>query len=454
MNDNTNIDTNITVEQKFAKIMLSLRVLRPFYSAVYEVTEKKKDNTCETIGVGTNDMVYNYDFVDKTPFDELLYIILHEVGHIALMHVARRDNRDPALWNIAADLYVNKMLSEEFGITPGQTVTINGTNITMPVNGLFCSSIDIDEDYTEAIYESLEKQGKQNGYMDAVNGHSNSPKDGYGYSFTYSGSKKKEDSWGRAISDEPQVFRTTVKPGDKTGLDLVDNGDDQALKKQKADKLVADAMVRVEMSSTNCGSGSNGLLAIIKKMLKSELDWRKLLRKYLIAATTSDSSFSKPDKRMYYQKSIYPGQVCDELNIIKGVKVCIDTSGSISDEDIAYFCGQVYQLTKQFKIDAELIYWDTDIQSTGQFSGYKEFNRVNIVGRGGTDPSVVFKYFDTKKCKIKPVVTLMFTDGYFSTSSITSKQRKKYKDTIWIMTRGHDKAFNPPFGRKAIAKFN
>lgn len=448
----TDINANLTVEQKFAKIMLHMRILRPFYSAIYEVIEKKPSNSVETVGVGTNDMVYNYEFIDKTYFDELVFVMLHEVAHLALQHVARRENRNPQLWNVACDLYVNQVLAEEFGIQPGTSKMVNGINITMLSNCLYCSSIDVDNDFTESIYEELEKQAKKNGFMQAYNqGDTDKSASGSGYSFTYTGSKK-EDSGPYSQNSANRTFKAVIQPGKQ--MDLVDSGDEQSLKQQKADKLVSDAMVKVEMSSQACGDGSSGLLAHVKKMMKSQLDWRKLLRKYLISATTTDSSFSRPDKRMYYQKSIYPGQVSDEVNSIKGVKVCIDTSGSISDDDIAYFCGQVYELTKQFKINAELIYWDTSIQSTGEFEGYKEFSRVDIYGRGGTDPSVVFNYFDSKKCKIKPVVTLMFTDAFFSTDRITPKQRKKYKDTIWIMTRNHDKEFKPPFGKKAIAKFS
>ena len=157
---------------------------------------------------------------------------------------------------------------------------------------------------------------------------------------------------------------------------------------------------------------------------------------------------------MFYQKAIYPGQVQDEINGIKGIKICIDTSGSISDEDIEHFCGQVYSLTKQFNIDAELIYWDSDIQSTGEFKDYREFEHIDIYGRGGTDPSVIFNYFDSKKCKVKPVVTLVFTDGFFSVSNISALQRKKYKDTIWIMTKNSNKNFDVPFGKKAEVKFS
>ena len=432
----------MSVDQKFAKAMLNLRSLRPFYSAVYEIIEKRESDIVPTIGVGTNDMAYNYKFVDNTAFDELMFILLHEIGHIALMHVARRENRDAKLWNIACDLYVNKVLADEFDIVPGKCKTVNGITVSMPFGSLYCDSLDVNEDYTESIYEILESQAKSNGYF------SNSGKSEY--EFVYVGSKPhKSTVLNNSTGD---VFKIRVNK-DNAPSDLIDNGDDINVKQQKAEKIVSDAVVRVEMSSSSCGDTPGGLQALARKRLESHLDWRKLLRKYLISATTSDSSFSKPDKRMYYQRAIYPGQVSDEVNMVKGVKVCIDTSGSISDEDIEYFCGQVYDLTKQFKIDAELIYWDAEVQSTGKFTGYKEFERVDIYGRGGTDPSVVFNYFDSKKCKIKPIVTLMFTDAYFSVDGITPRQRHKYKDTIWIMTRHHDKDFKPPFGRKAIATF-
>ena len=84
-------NNNLTVEQKFAKIMLELRILRPFYSAVYEVMEKIESESCKTVGVTTDKMVYNYEFINNCKFDEMVFIMLHEIAHIALMHVARRE---------------------------------------------------------------------------------------------------------------------------------------------------------------------------------------------------------------------------------------------------------------------------------------------------------------------------------------------------------------------------
>ena len=43
---------------------------------------------------------------------ERVFIYAHEVLHCALSHVPRRGNRDPRLWNIAADIVVNGLLIE------------------------------------------------------------------------------------------------------------------------------------------------------------------------------------------------------------------------------------------------------------------------------------------------------------------------------------------------------
>ena len=68
--------------------------------------------------------------------------MLHEVLHMALLHVTRRQNRDPHIWNIAADIVVNDLI-------------IRNTPFKLPDGAI------IDKKYrdksVEYIYESLLK---------------------------------------------------------------------------------------------------------------------------------------------------------------------------------------------------------------------------------------------------------------------------------------------------------
>lgn len=474
----TKTNDELDIDEKFAKALLILRTLRPFYSAIYEVMEKQESELVTTMGVTTDKLVYNKEFIQSIPFSEFMFVILHEIAHIALKHVARREKRDPVLWNIACDFYVNAMLSYEFGFSPSTTdsnsrgkTLYNNTSaiieklpISFPKWVLYDSTVDIYEDNAEELYQHLEKQGNENGYF---NEKINSPSNEMGNkSYKFSLVTKQKENRSTKTKDKganSEVKQNTgcthgenegeFKVTTTTVTDLIDDGSDQNSKEQSANKIVTDAQVRVEMSSKTAGTDPGELLRLAKLLSKTQIDWRKLLKRYLVQATISDSSFASPDKRMYYQKAIYPGQTQDILNNIKGVKVCIDTSGSISDEDLSYFFAQVYDLTQKFKIDAELIYWDAEIQSKRDFKIYKEFERVDCTGGGGTDASVVFNYFESKACKVKPVVTLIFTDGYFPINFNTPKFKRKYKNTIWIMTKAHNTDFNPPFGIVTKAKF-
>ena len=48
----------------------------------------------------------------------------------------------------------------------------------------------------------------------------------------------------------------------------------------------------------------------------------------------------------------------------------------------------------------------------------------------------------------------MFTDGYYCDNWSRPEYKKRFKDTIWIMTKGYNKEFKPDFGKLAVAKFD
>lgn len=445
------MNIRLTVDQKFAKTINELRNIRPFYSAIYESMERVESDMVDTMGVTANKMLYNHKFVDSLSFNKLMFIQLHEIGHVALMHVPRLEKRDPQLWNIACDLYVNKLLSEEFNIEPGETDT--NKIVTFPKEGLYCSSIDLEVDYVEGIYDTLISQAKSNGYMggssgyaDDTNQNSNNSKnntDGESFTFEYKGSGTSRDSYS-SITIE-------IVP-DNYSCDIIDDGSDTLQKQNDNQRILSDAKMRNELHSYS--KNGKGLLEIkVDEILKSYVDWKKLLRKHCIILKSKDSSFSTPDKRMYYQSAIYPGQISDESNSLKDIKICFDASGSISKKDMSYFYGQVHDILKSFKVNAEVVYWDTAVEARSDFATVVDFNKVTGKGGGGTNPDCIFEYFDSKQCKNKPSVSLIFTDGFFGEIDGSKRWARKYKNTIWVMTRNYNTDFKPPFGKLTIAKF-
>lgn len=409
---------NMTVEQKMARVIIDLRKIRPFYSAVYETIPKVEvlDNPIMTMAVTVNSLLYNPKFIEQIAYEEFLFHVCHEIAHISLLHVLRQQNRDRIIWNLACDYYVNKLLSEEFDIHPELKPTNSSYNITFCDEKLYDDSINIEEQSCEEIYDRLLEEYKAE---------------------TEQASSTKTN-------------RSVIPDGYTPDL-VCDTGDSvipQMQLEQIASEMLSKALVNAETMGTNgIGQTASILDRHVRKIVKGKIDWKKILRKYLRVASLTDTSFSRLDKRYIYADRLVPGQVEDEKRKLEGVKICIDTSGSISDEDLGIFLGQVWKMCKQFKVSAEVIYWDTLITSKGSFTGYAEFERVNQLGGGGTDPACVFEYFSSKECKVKPVVSIVFTDGYLGKKFDTTQNKRKYKDTIWILNEQGNRNFKPSFGK-------
>lgn len=454
MDNQNNEELQMSADDKLARVFLAMKAYAPFYNAVYSSMEKVESDSIDTIGVSCEQLVYNKKFVEGLTHPELMFISLHEIFHIALMHPARACGKDRHLYNIAADLVVNKLISDEFNLLPGNTYVKDKTtdkyNLTFPEDGLFSRVLNTDTVSVEDIYAELEKQAQTNGYTKDVNSGIESDK---GHKFRLPASLLSHGNSHNPSDD----FVLDVYVKHEYSDDLMDTGDDANLQETKNRQILNDASIRNEMQKGNgIGTGSSKLERMVKTLLDSHIDWRKLLRKYLIHITSSDSTFINPDKRMFYQSAIYPGQDKDGDLALRDVKVCFDSSGSISDEDLARFHGQVLSLTKQFKLSAEAMYWDTEVESKANIKNFRELKNAKAAGYGGTDPSCLFKYFDSKKCKHKPSVILIFTDGYICRDALdkNTKWHKKYKDTIWIITKDGDEKFKPPFGKVTYAKYS
>lgn len=430
---------SLTVDQKFAKVVIDLRKVRPFYSAIYEAMPHIETDRIETMGVTTNKLYYNPKFVEGKKYKEFLFVVLHEIAHMALLHPLRGEKLDKELFNIACDLYVNKLVADEFGVEPG-TASYNA-NVQMPTDGLYCSSIDLDVDYAEGIYEQLYNQAKENGYFD------NQKSDSDNFEFNIHGSTPTNSKY--------DDLKITINR--QYVCDLIPGKGDRLQQEDEARQILAEAKTRFEMFNDGSGAGNEAgrLKFMVDEILKSHLDWKKLLRKFCIKHRSTDSSFARPDKRMYYQQAIYPGQVENSEEVLKNVKICMDTSGSVSDTDTKYIMGQIDDILKAFKTEAELICWDTEVECAYDFNRTATIKQKGLSGRGGTDPTCVFEYFESKQCKVKPFVTLIFTDGYFYGDEYNNpKFKRKYKNTIWVMTKNYNKQFEPPFGKLAVARFD
>lgn len=422
----------MTIEEKLTAVMLKLKNVRPFYSAIYSQLPKKvlpKEAPMQTMAVGPKELWYSEEFIKETPMNELMFVNMHEIYHIAMMHSLRREKRHPIIWNYACDYYINSALSSELSIQPGGKTVVNGVEIKFPNGLLFDSKVNVQTQSAETIYDNI----KDNFKFSATDGKSWFVQD------PDTGEWKEVDK-----SSQSKGI------GDSNGFDLIPvqgaSGEASEIEKKNMIESVKEILIRADTKCRMAGVGECHMQREVAKILAPKVDWKKLVKKYLIEEVSKTSSLSTPDKRMMYQDAIMPGFDGKDKTCLQRVKIGIDTSGSISAEDLGIFHAQIAQLLQKYKVGAEVLYWDSGIEGKGKFDNKQTFIKLKPMGGGGTSPECVFAYFESRECKEKPAFTIMFTDGFFSCEPI-KKYAKKYKDTIWVITPYGDNSFEAPFGK-------
>jgi predicted metal-dependent peptidase len=122
----------------------------------------------------------------------------------------------------------------------------------------------------------------------------------------------------------------------------------------------------------------------------------------------------------------------------------LDTSGSMSNEDMAFGVSQLQSLDEKNEgtivfADAE-IYWDEAVKI--KKCNAEELRKLKPVGRGGT---MFGEFFDQYEKKIGECdFLIVITDGYLSDGDV-SCMRNPLVEVIWLLTA--NSSFTPPFGK-------
>ena len=142
---------------------------------------------------------------------------------------------------------------------------------------------------------------------------------------------------------------------------------------------------------------------ILDKINYSEppkFDWRSYLRRF---AGGSTKIYTKKSRRKYnkrYQEN--PGlKIKPKRHILVG----IDTSGSVSTEELKEFLHEIHHMQKTGS-DITIAQADTAISHIGPYNHRKDFQ---IYGRGGTDFQPIIDYYNANVHKYTCLIYL--TDG-------------------------------------------
>ena len=494
--------SGMTVEQKLGYVTIALRKNSPLYATMMRCVnrvESSKELGVKTMAVSQDTMYFSSDFVIKLTLPEIIFVVMHEMSHIAMNHRGREGGREHKLWNTACDLFINKMLADEFNITePAKPVPMiradsgkgdGSYTIALPRVGLFSDKVDITKDTPEGIYEELKEAREKAQQQMSNNGTGSGSTSGAGQSNDSqsddNGNNQENGNGGQESSSKQTNNGEDQNGSDNSGgVDITFRGD--KVGKLNDDGLVvvsdaiADDMVddpdsknRSNEEKKSFGQAMQRKIATLQKMagqdgacgraweiimadIAPKLNWKKLLRNKLTEFSAKETSFMSPDKRFVHKKMHIPGYRNGQPDSLKNIKICIDCSGSIDNDDLGVALKQIKDLFREYKASGEIIFWHSSIMNIEPFKTPEEALKARPKGSGGTDPNCIYELFSTNKQykrggPLEPSCILIFSDGYITPLEDKYKNNKVFRDTIWIIN-SDNKDFKPLFGKVAPLK--
>jgi len=203
------------------------------------------------------------------------------------------------------------------------------------------------------------------------------------------------------------------------------------------------ATQQAAQAAKTCGKLPGDILRLVEDILEPQVDWKEALRQFVDRISRNDYSWRRPNSRYMASGVILPTLYNQEL---PPIIVAIDTSGSISPDELKQFAGEIDDILNQYPTTLTVIYCDTRVTEIETFTAENRPIKLNAKGGGGTRFSPVFEKVETFE---EPPVCLVYL------SDLESNDWGNEPDypVLWIQTTGNKKIV-PPFGELIRMGYN
>lgn len=387
-------------------VLARLRILdkHGFYGIMLMHMKFSLDNNCETAYTDGKKIAFSPKFMDNLSDEEIEFVLMHEILHVALKHCFRGRDYEPLIFNIACDIVVNSNILKSNG---GDLDTITLKNF-----GESMHTINNEEgnEYTaEEVYELLLKtsdvknylKNKQKMLKDLENqlGKSNDANENQnkGSELDNRGipiPKKGIDKYGSLFDDHSKW----KGPGD------FDQGDID-----EVNKLISEAAESTN-KRPNAGDVPLGAQRIVEELLHPTIDWRLLLYDF-VQNEIIDYSFNPPDARYNDFDFFMPDfNVKDEK--VEKILFMVDTSGSIDNQQLTMAYTEIRGAIEQFdNLEGYLGFFDACVYEPLPFTSVDDLLSIKPRGGGGTSFHCIFDYIKNNMEEY-PKFVVIITDGY------------------------------------------
>ena len=392
-----------------ARITQGLRMLTvpfPHLAGLAAAVRVNLDDRVPTMGIfASGRLVANPAFTAKLSSNDLLFVLAHELLHLALRTHSRSVTSSPLEFNYAHDYIINDILRHALGVTQ------------IPAGGLDMAGAR--EKSAEEIVLDMRRNGS---------------------------SPSRTQVWEGEIVTIGEVFGPGRSPSPGKG-DVLDAGSERGMFPKDSEaqearaKAIRDiaakgmAMAKAILALRGRGRESGGSTQNVRALRGIyRTPWQIALQRWLEGVTPGERTFTRASRRGAERTDVVmPGRqrYAMMLNVI------LDTSGSMSQE-IPGALGAIADFCEAAGIDEiRVVQCDTEVTSDETLSP-AELAEYEVRGYGGSDMTPAMKAFAAD-----PRITsaIIITDG-----DITYPPEPMPFAVLWAVP-GQAAQFSPPYGR-------
>lgn len=411
----------LTARSKVGEALHALCCDYPLFANIALAWNVVENADFDTMATNGPTLFYSASFVESLTIAETEWVLLHEAGHIFLGHHLRLLGVNPDESNEAFDLALNSLIREH---CPSERLR---KMVLIPGQGRYAKlPLDMDAEYYHAtLYPPTSTPPPQPEQSEQESGNAQDASEGQA-----EGSDSASDSKSEGSKQRPPKGLGGVLPAPKT-----ETAEERAESEAQWKETVAEGIAIAEQ----CGKLPGWMKDIGEKLLgKSEIDWRTILRRFLIKTVPQGMSYTRPNRRSAYRTDFrLPARRAkggaDGL-------IIADTSGSIFDLIKDKVLPELDKILRTLsKSSVRLLQIDTSISADETYTRWDLPLKLDVMGGGGTDLSPAFAEAKGSR-ELRWCVVITDMQWHYQSAPNPGIP------TLWIVVDNAEWKGKPPFG--------
>ncbi|MHA2502544.1 MAG: vWA domain-containing protein, partial [Candidatus Kariarchaeaceae archaeon] len=340
---------------RLSQAKTSLYLDLPFFGWILGQLEivPTRDERVGTYAADTRRIYINPDYTSNMEKPRLKGMLMHLVTHLIMKHGSRKKTADGNIWGIASDV-ITSLMVEETKAQLFDDYRYDGqknpeTSQKWETDDISNIPHHLHDTSVEQNYSTL------NEYAESLRGIEEEDED----QTPVRQEGRYKEYYSPEVYEEVRDYSGIDTPcGFGLAMDLMAGEIGEDLERLEDDRFKG--ILRNAVSqSRDFGKLPSGMQEMINHILNPKIPWYVLLEQYIQKTIVSDWRWNPPNRRMVGMDIHLPSTIKEYLNVV----VAVDTSGSISSEELSAFATETHSILSSFSsVRMTLIDCDAEVQ--------------------------------------------------------------------------------------------